>query len=759
LIFAGGILVVLGVRNAFKGATESIGREYGRLAVERRQQSTQQRRASRLAKAGEYPLAVLAVAHGDAATQAHATLTKLVAPTPLGAALISALESQEGPFAGRTAVLIGVGERSVTELDTIVSNTGRKAVVAAFAVGSRGSQSESSIITIGSGDFWTQLDNAIAWAANEIEDGRGDFLAVLLSDPVFGDQEGRSDEADIRRLIRTLFANDSWNLWLAAREPFDTSAWPDRVEIAIPLAPMTLRQAMLNIGLELPRGAIDRDRRLIVTDRAQAAKLLIGIIEADLPPARSYARQLPQYAAEITLALESASREGRAHVERDDSIARESQAFFDLVGIRIASSIQDVARRILPLSIYPARVVAWRRANIERPAALIVTEQSATKLARRWLSEAIQSADESVAAAVLADHGRVWLEDRDWGACLELVRDAARVFQVNTRAHLWAHYLLALDSALRLNRPDATWFVDEKCEIADTTELGLLFRVERMEFRRLRGDLDSACSDLNRLFPELIVSTDNGLSSPATYALGTARFVAANTLRRGGRYDNARALIDSAVATLNRSIPAHHVELTHCTYALSVCDSIRGIAAVRAADEWPPSQAIFARSLVTLANSHASWFIEDYTRAIEFANEAEGGFGSIGYNRYAARAGELASLLSDWAARSGRFVGTATHVPNVTVDELLSVPEGGRFTTLMNLRPSRALSLLQFATRFLDDPNLPRTVVLPRFIGLTGDGSFALYNLPASASFKEAEHRLRAAIGVGAELRVPLAAD
>jgi hypothetical protein len=49
--------------------------------------------------------------------------------------------------------------------------------------------------------------------------------------------------------------------------------------------------------------------------------------------------------------------------------------------------------------------------------------------------------------------------------------------------------------------------------------------------------------------------------------------------------------------------------------------------------------------------------------------------------------------------------------------------------------------------------------MLPQVIATGEDGAFALYTPPVTASYEEAEQSLRTLLGIGADIRVPLAAD
>jgi len=218
----------------------------------------------------------------------------------------------------------------------------------------------------------------------------------------------------------------------------------------------------------------------------------------------------------------------------------------------------------------------------------------------------------------------------------------------------------------------------------------------------------------------------------------------------------ARGLIVEAASILDPRVPSHRIELTHAEYGLSVCDGMFGVASVSQSGLWSQHEAVFGRSLVTLANSHASWFVSDFERAHQFAEDARNGFASIGYGRYAARAARLSSLLQDWASRCGSPIkGNVVRDPSV--DALLSTPSGLAVSFATD-RPSRALSLLQF-TRAFGETAEPREVELPIFVASEVDGGLVVFRPPPASSFAEAEQVIRTAIGVDSGSRVPLAVD
>ena len=598
------------------------------------------------------------------------------------------------------------------------------------------------------------------WAADALSHGVGDFVAILLDTPITGSWSEDAD-LDLSHLFEAIFRDRSRTTWLSYNEPIDPTAWPDEVIVEFQAPVDDAIRVLTAAGLPPPHIR----RRISDQSVVMASVDVVALVLMLTSPAHSVAGSgnptnvaavLPPYSAAITLALEPATQSGAGYVGRDLTTARDVEDLLLATGVRILTVDHDAP---LSLSIYRGQVTAWQIASPIHSASLPdshLSVDSTDGAAMQWLLQAITSNDDQVAAAVLASHGRAWIEATNPQSAIEPIRRTMAVFPEHTRAHLWARYLTALDSALRLNNPAEEWFTQQWCDLAGATELGPLFHAERMEFSRLRGELEVACKHATALVT-MLRTASTPLTQTYAYALGTANFLIANLLRRGGRYEIARAFIDQAVSILEEDIPSHRIELQHCRYATSVCESMQGVATVTSSYEWPSGQAVFGRSLVTLANSNAAWFIADYSRAIEFAEEARQGFESIGYGRYAGRAGELTSLLANWAALAGKPVVPLTSSGSISLAELLAAK--GEIKILQGMRPSRALSLLQFAVAFAKQPNATREIQLPTCIALEEDGEFVLVTPSAANSFKRAERALRNAMGIGARTRVPLAAD
>lgn len=729
-----------------------------------------QRAARRAARRGDAPGLVLATAASLAGLHAYEELQQRVAPTPEVAALLAATTGTIGPFAGRRALLIGLGADAARDITTTLAHAGRRTVSAAFLVDPTLAPVVPDQVARAAGDLWEQLDASARWADERLRDGTGDFIAVLLRTPITGDWEREAD-FDLDRLVKALLKPDG-DLWLAVSDPGDPSAWPNEVVVRLPAPVRTVWRALRVPRLPYPPRNARLDRYTVKLPGADAAALVVGITDPGARPERTLSgtSAAQRYRAAVTLALAPDARAGRASVLPDDAALRAAEEFLDATGIRITSRLHGTERRLL-LAAYPSRTVAWRLKPVSgahpMPSEASGGQRTVVKSsgdtrdmqAKGWLEEAIESKDESIAAAVLAAHGRAWIEEALAQPALRLISLAEQTFEMGSRAALWAHYLLALDSALRCGSPGSEWFTEDLCAIADRTELGLLFWTERAEFTRLRGDLPGACAIASDVLARL-AAVESPIDTGGTYAVATSRYVTANLLRQGGQYELARQLIDTAAAQYKPDLPSHRVELTHCLYGRSVCNAMRGVAVVVGGSGWTADEAVFAQSLVTLANSHAAWFVADYDRAIQFAEEAREGFARIGYERYALRARRLVGLLDDWARRSGRLrpPASAREVDD-RVRQLLSAAPGSRVTALANERPSRALSVLQFALTYGNDPDAPRKVELPRYIATISPRTLVTITPPPAESYRDADSALRGILGVSMGTPVPLAVD
>lgn len=762
LVLAGILFLAVGafVRAYWSGFAAELGADTARVWAGRRRRRQELRSALAIARSGGAPARILAAVTDTHGVDVVDRVLSRAQRSPGLVALTAAVKSSSSPFVGQVPVVIGIGQNAVPLLRSTLADPQLKTGLKAFAVAAAAPESTDIAIEHASGNLWTQLDAAIIWAQKALSRRDGDFLAIMVSTPITGNWPDDSD-LDLTRLFGSIFEDRSRTTWLSYNEPVDVSVWPDEVVVDFPIRADDAARALAESGFPALRIQRNISEKSVIMSAPDAVDLLSLLISSSPASAKrgvalQAAASLPPYSAALTLALEPATQTGMGYVGRDLAAARDIEDVLAASGIRVATVNQGT---LLPLSIYRGHVTAWQVPSIAIGVSSSPVHRTGMNTANditvRWLSQAIASNDEQISAAVLSSHGRAWLEATHPISMINAIRQATVAFPERTRAHLWAHYLLALDSALRLNNPAADWFNQHWCSLADATELGPLFHAERMEFSRLRGEIEAACGYATALMKML---RDNSAAATPTraYAIGTSNFLLANLLRRGGRYDIAQSFINRGVSLLDEGVPSHRIELQHCRYATSVCESMQGVATVTSGYEWPSGQAVFGRSLVTLANSHAAWFIADHSRAIEFAEEARRGFESIGYQRYATRAEQLANLIANWAELAGTPV-MPTLSENALVAELISAK--GDIGLLQDLRPSRALSLLQFAVAFAKQPSATREVRLPPCITLTENQEF-VPTVPATApSFKRAERILRGAMGIGTKTRVPLAAD
>jgi tetratricopeptide (TPR) repeat protein len=751
---AGFVIVVAALfvaREFVAGIAGELGKRSVDAASNRRVKSRRRRSARVAAKGGGTCSAVLCAFAGDAAENAHAVLRGRFDPSASITALLDTLDELQSPFHSRPAVMLAIGSGAENEKQMALGKTGRRVIYDAVAVDISGKDEQGDSIPEILKQRIDELGPEVYRQATKI----GGFVAVTLLPPLTGTWETEL-ELNIEGLLSGILTHSTCDTWLTVLEPPHAGSWPSTVSIDCPLPRKVFKRALENERFSLAPLATWANQKLVLPG-GDASHLV-----AELAGIRAFSVRgvdvMPRYSPAMTLALKLPGDDARGSVEVYTNECDVIRDYLRATGIQIFAHPDDDVEVRLPQSAFPIRTIAWTvsRTKAEGMAPQLDVDAEASESVR-WLAEAIEAKDQNVAAAVLAVHGRAWLELDHSRHALETIGRAREVFDVSSEAHLWSHYLLGLDSALHREDPSEEWFALPICTIANNTELGLLFQAEHMEFRRLRGDLPGAVDEANQLIGRI----QNQTLVPASrgYAEGTARYVLANVLRAGGRYDIARRYIQDAKDYLDPSLPSHRIELTHANYGEGVCDSMFGIASIHGGDGWSPSEAVFARSLVTLANCHASWFVDDYVRAVEFATIAERGFETIGYDRYARRAQTLRTLILDWADRAGSPVRPfAVRDRDRRVTALLDAPIGASVSLLAAERPSRCLSLLQFADAF-GSARDSREVEMPELIVADQEGRLSLRKLAAASSYAEAEVLLRDAMGIGQDGRVPLAAD
>jgi hypothetical protein len=732
------------VQHMFAGAGEEIGKRWVDRAAAHLATRSRQRAASRAARFGDDPRVVLGEAAGEPALSALRDLARRQAPTPEVVLLLETIDRRE-PFGERSALLVLVGPGAAEDVRLVLKQTGRAVVPAAKSVEVEAKpNTQADAIAMA---FRDELLRTVSSAVTEV--GPDQFLAIGLRFPLTGSWEA-DGFLDRKSLVDEVLSLVTVDLWLTASEPPLEDAWPGTVVLELPLDSEAFLESIKDPTRGTFSGATVDQNRLTVS--ASDASQLMAILSRQRFPTDQLDGPHQPVSALLTLNF-GTETSARTAVLRDTTEAEAFLTFLTKASIRLLGDTIENEELLVPLAAYPTRTVAWlvHTARFGPPAAPVARGDSL-----RWLDEAVRARDEDVATAILTSHGRAWLELEDPSNGIHVLTRAHQAFPRGGRAFLWSHYLLALDQALRLEEPREAWFTPELCDLAWDTELGPLFLAERMEFTRLRGNLAGAvalANELAPLLPALPIAT-----SAEQYVAGTSWYVLANVLRAGGNYALARRCIQDAQLILNSNIESHNIELTHTLYGMNVCDSMFGVPSIMAVDSWAAAEAVFGRSLVILANSHAAWFIGDFTASASYASAAATGFSSINYWRYARRAEALHDLIADWAARNGESLPDHAGSPNPQVDALLSSPEGQTVSWLHGERPSRVLSLLQFCEAF-GPADSEREVLLPSVIKGGLEGDLALLDVPSGATYADAARGLRRAMGLADSAVTPLAAD
>ena len=668
-------------------------------------------------------------------------------------ALRDALKAPSGPLHGRRPVFLDIGHGGSAEFRAAVSVireiTGH-APVGMFALGPEHLKSVAADTAVSSGHADSHVDSVLRNIGAEISSGRADALVVMMAAPIT--EEWESDAGlDVSALYARLFSVDAAIKWLTYSEPLDPSAWPPEVLVELPIPARDVITLLEVEGRWRPKLPLRDQSYVIAMSASEAVQFLLALCGQDVAVGLSTRRGLatPPYSAALALTLANIAPQNHV-ITRDLTVAFDIQAHLAIAGVRISGVGRGAGESLASLSVNRGQVVAWT-SELPRDDAPGTSATSAD-----WLEEAIADRDEHIAAAVLGTHGRAWIERLDAPRALSVIQRATQIFNERSAAGLWAHYLVALDSALRQDAPDPHWFDGPWLERAADGDFEMLYRAEQTEFTRLRGDLSRACALGTALYSKLKAYVPAG-SASSRYSVGTAWLLLANLLRCGGRYEQARLCLDRATDLFDPSIPAHRIEVLHAEYATSVCDAMQGVSTVHATEGWPAPEALFARSLVTLANAHAAWFVSDHARAQEYAAQALDGFSSIGFQRYAVRTRRLQMLMTEWTelARTGGDSDPA----DPALRAIVCAPRGAVVTALRDMRPSRALGLLQFAMAFSDDPEAARQIALPSVIRLKADDTISLSPLSDATSFAQANRSLREAMGIGAETKLPLLVD
>ncbi len=427
----------------------------------------------------------------------------------------------------------------------------------------------------------------------------------------------------------------------------------------------------------------------------------------------------------------------------------------------------DASFNRLPIAESQSRIIAWRLADTGHggPATSIIDQNvedpvlSELALARQCLN----NSEQDLLCALLASKARAWIESAKAVEALELLREIRERFPVEHGCHLWSHYALCLAKLFAGEPVQAVYFAPKLEEVAKRIGIELLFKAERMEFHRKAGELESAVTIGNELFG-LLASRRGYAADSERYVYGTAAFLIGNLLRHGGLYQQAWDAIDRAQSIFHAGPAAQATELAHCYYAKAVCVAMTGISQFDAPfDEGQRGSRRFANALITLSYSHASWFLGNELRARQYALQAGNQFAELGFEKYAARARNLAALLGWWQSlQAGHKL--EFEMENQDLARIVRIiigfdeDSGWLVERFSQLRPSVAIGILQFWHRYGGGrENIE--VTLPPVLERDEANTLTWRRTGTPVNLRRADEILRAACSIPEALRVPLIAD
>jgi pimeloyl-ACP methyl ester carboxylesterase len=381
-------------------------------------------------------------------------------------------------------------------------------------------------------------------------------------------------------------------------------------------------------------------------------------------------------------------------------------------------------------------------------------------------NSALGQGDKHSLLPLIVNKGRSWIETEDADQAVELLQSIASRFDSADEVVVWSRYLLAIARLFKYRDASSTAFDDKLIQRAEAIGAGLLFRAEKMEFARQRGDRVAAARIANELI-ERLQTVAPPTSTGEAYSTGTAYFLLGNLFRYGGAYCEAREVINRAREVYRPTILAHQIELVHCRYALAVCRAMEGrsssdeVQVISPAAEFRP----FAEALLTLTQSHSEWTLGRTGEASEHAEKASQAFEQIRFYEYAKRAKSLVGLLGAWqrlslgASADQAIVVAPNHAP--ILRGVLGQPSayGNLIDKIRTTRPSQVLGLLQFASAYNPDWTVDiGDIELPPILRRGEAGSIE-WTGASARSLAEADGTLRRLMGIRSDVLVPLIAD
>jgi tetratricopeptide (TPR) repeat protein len=381
------------------------------------------------------------------------------------------------------------------------------------------------------------------------------------------------------------------------------------------------------------------------------------------------------------------------------------------------------------------------------------------------IRRAIDERDSQAVEALVARHGRSWIETTEADSALKILSEIVDKFEASSPQVVWSRYLIAISRLFRERDTSSSAFDDGLLRHAEAIGLGPLIEAEIMEFARKREDRTMATEKAVRLIDRL--ETSPGAKGPnSAYALATAYFLIGNLYRFGGRYQKAKEVIGRATAIYRPTILAHQIELAHCCYSLAVCRAMEGELRIEDTS-FPPLGSEFRRfseGLIILTQAHLAWGLSKVDEAEDLTQRAANGFEEIRFAEYGRRALALRGLLGAWyrldiGASADQAVAVSAEFAPVIRGMIGDHTASGSLKEwIAKARPSLALGMLQFAAAFGNDwSNVIGEFSLPPVLGFN-DGRLE-WRTEVCSSLAEADSKLREMMGIHLNVRLPLLAD
>ena len=425
----------------WSGLATELGASTARALAGRRSRHRALRSALQTARAGAAPAKALGAISGVQGSDAIERVLSRVDRPPAVTALATAVSDDTGPLAGKVPIVVSVGRHAIPLLRSVRTDPQLKTAPTAFAVGASAGGPESGVEQA-SGDLWSQLNTAMEWAADTLSHGVGDFVAVLLDTPITGSWSDDAD-LDLPRLFEVIFRDRSRATWLSYNEPIDPTAWPEEIIVEFQAPVDDAIHVLAAAGLSPPhirRRVSDQSVVMASVDVVALVLMLTSSIHSitGTGSPTNVAAVLPPYSAAITLALEPATQSGAGDVGRDLTAARNVEDLLLATGVRILTVGYERPSLVVNLS-WPGKNWLGKSPlqfhSVSLPGSRLSVD-STDDAAMQWLLQAITSSDDQVAAAVLASHGRAWIEAASPQSAIEPIRRPWRC-SPNTRERIF----------------------------------------------------------------------------------------------------------------------------------------------------------------------------------------------------------------------------------------------------------------------------------------------------------------------------------